>query len=241
MTRFAAMTGICASLLLGIGIAAAQDDHRNDRQDNAQPQSRQQERQDQARPEDRRNEMPESGSRRDTTPQSEGRQEQQPQSGDRRNQGPEGERRMEGQRPEDRQQDDRQQEGRQQHERQQRQGEQGREIYNGGRHDQVRPEGQTHGEEQARHEGHVENRRRISDPDFREHFGHEHRFRPGRMEVYEGYPRFSYGGYLFQLDQPWPEDWSYDSDDCYVDYIDGDYWLFNTRHAGMRILLTIVG
>jgi hypothetical protein len=55
------------------------------------------------------------------------------------------------------------------------------------------------------------------------------------------YPRFQYGGYWFELVDPYPEywgdDWYYD-DDVYVDYVDDGYYLFNRRYpsrAGIAI------
>ena len=37
----------------------------------------------------------------------------------------------------------------------------------------------------------------------------------------------------------WPGDWAY-TDDCYVDYIDGEYFLFDVLHPGIRIALFVV-
>ena len=36
-----------------------------------------------------------------------------------------------------------------------------------------------------------------------------------------------------------PAEWTYD-DDCYVDYVDGEYFLFDLRHPGVRIALMVV-
>lgn len=217
MKKSAIRSAICASLLLGIGLLAhAQDEHRNERQDNA----KQQEQQDQARPEERRNQQPESGNRRETAPQNERRQEQQPQCGDRH--------------PE-RQQDERQM---QQPERQQNIGQQPEREKE--RHEQARPQGEMQGNERARTQGREGNRRRISDSDFRAQFGHEHRFAPGRMQVYEGRPQFNYGGYVFEMVEPWPGDWAYDDDDYYIDYTDDEYWLYSFHHPGVRLELIMI-
>lgn len=109
------------------------------------------------------------------------------------------------------------------------------EVNQGGRQEQARPEDQARG-------GHPEaTSRRIPDSDFRAHFGREHRFAPGRMEVYEGRPRFFYSGYTFELLDPWPSDWAYDQDDCYVDYADDGYWLYNDRYPGERVAVILVG
>jgi hypothetical protein len=55
----------------------------------------------------------------------------------------------------------------------------------------------------------------------------------------EGAPGFFYGGYSFVLVDAWPAEWAYD-DDCYVDYVDGEYFLFDLRHPGVRIALMVV-
>jgi len=60
--------------------------------------------------------------------------------------------------------------------------------------------------------------------------------------VYGGYPRFQYGGFWFGFLEPWPEYWSdnwYDSDDVYVAYSDGGYYLYNRRHPRDRIAITV--
>ena len=99
----------------------------------------------------------------------------------------------------------------------------------------------TNKRDAARTERREGNRRRISDPDFRAHFGREHRFTPGRMQVYEGRPQFNYGGYVFELVEPWPVAWAYDDDDYYIDYIDDEYWLYSFDHPGVRLELIIIG
>jgi hypothetical protein len=80
---------------------------------------------------------------------------------------------------------------------------------------------------------------RIPDDRFRAQFGRGHTFRAQRPVVVEGEPRFEYGGYTFVLVDPWPEDWAY-TDDCYIDYVDGGYFLYDMLHPGMRIALFVV-
>ncbi len=80
---------------------------------------------------------------------------------------------------------------------------------------------------------------RIPDDRFRAQFGREHHFAMHRPEVVSGRPQFQYGGYSFVLVDAWPPDWAY-SDDCYIDYVDGEYFLFNLRHPGVRLALTVV-
>lgn len=78
---------------------------------------------------------------------------------------------------------------------------------------------------------------------FSVYFGSQHWFRMrSRPTIYMGFPRFSYGGFSFLLVDPWPEYWAdnwYDTDDVYVDYDDG-YYLFNRRHPGIRLAITVV-
>jgi len=79
---------------------------------------------------------------------------------------------------------------------------------------------------------------RIPEDRFHAHFGRDHHFRIGHPTFVAGRPRFQYSGYWFQLLSPWPAVWSYD-DDCYIDYLDGEYWLFDPMHPGMRIEVEI--
>lgn len=79
----------------------------------------------------------------------------------------------------------------------------------------------------------------IPDDRFHAQFGRSHTFRAQRPVVVEGQPRFEYGGYSFVLIDAWPADWAY-TDDCYIDYVDGEYFLFDLLHPGMRIALFVV-
>ena len=113
------------------------------------------------------------------------------------------------------------------------------------RQETARPEERR--QEPARQEGRQQrdnarsggDRGRIPEERFRAEFGREHHFAMHRPEVIEGRPRFQYGGYTFVLVDPWPPAWAY-SDDCYIDYVDGDYFLFNTRHPEARPALELV-
>ncbi len=89
--------------------------------------------------------------------------------------------------------------------------------------------------------GHGGNRtaQRIPDDKFRTHFGREHHFRVSQPIIVENRPRFQSSGYWFEFVDVWPVDWSY-SDDCYVDYIDGEYFLFDVVHPGVRLALVVV-
>jgi len=93
---------------------------------------------------------------------------------------------------------------------------------------------EEHHEEHAREE-----HRRIADEHFRAHFGREHHFAIRHVDVVEGRPHFAYGGYRFEIAQPWPGGWAY-TDDTYIDYVDGGYFLFNVRHPGVRVAVTVL-
>ncbi|HTF42677.1 MAG TPA: hypothetical protein VK641_02195 [Terriglobales bacterium] len=80
---------------------------------------------------------------------------------------------------------------------------------------------------------------RIPDDKFRSHFGREHHFRVSRPTVVSGQPRFEYGGFSFIMVDPWPVGWDY-ADDCYIDYVDGEYLLFDLAHPGVTIVLNVV-
>jgi hypothetical protein len=56
-----------------------------------------------------------------------------------------------------------------------------------------------------------------------------------------GGQRFRYGGYWFGLIDPWPEYWSsdwYDSDDVYVNYEGGGYYLYNRSYPSDRVAIS---
>lgn len=82
-------------------------------------------------------------------------------------------------------------------------------------------------------------RGRIPDDQFRAHFGREHTVVIHQPVVVSGQPRFQFGGYWFAISQPWPAGWAY-TDDCYIDYVDGEYFLFDLLHPGVRIALIVV-
>jgi len=66
-----------------------------------------------------------------------------------------------------------------------------------------------------------------------------------RPIFYEGYPRFTYGGYSFLLLDPWPEYWNddwYYADDLYIVYDDYDdgYYLCNRQYPEDRLAITVL-
>lgn len=105
-------------------------------------------------------------------------------------------------------------------------------------HDEARQE-EHH--EQERHEEarHEEQIRRIDDEHFRAHFGHDHHFAIRHVTIVGGRPHFAYGGYNFEIVDAWPHGWSY-RDNCYIDFVDGRYFLFNLAHPGIRISINVL-
>jgi len=85
---------------------------------------------------------------------------------------------------------------------------------------------------------------RIPEDRYRAHFGPSRAFRLYRypLIVFEGRPRFQFGGFWFTVMDPWPEYWSdtwYDNDDVYIDYSEDGYYLYNRRHPLDRIAISV--
>lgn len=96
-------------------------------------------------------------------------------------------------------------------------------------------------QDNGREQNHGDRGRRIPDDQFRAHFGREHHFHVQRDQIVNvSQPIVVYGGYSWQLAEPWPSDWSYD-DDCYIDEVDGEYFLFDVLHPGIRIAVFLAG
>jgi len=110
--------------------------------------------------------------------------------------------------------------------------------------DQQRPIDNDHraaqGNDRDRNQNAGNRGRRIPDEQFRSTFGREHRFHVDRQRIVNvSQPVVVYGGYSFQLVDAWPSDWSYD-DDCYIDDVDGEYFLFDALHPGIRIAVFLI-
>jgi hypothetical protein len=95
-----------------------------------------------------------------------------------------------------------------------------------------------HPERQAGNAGPAGKGGHIPDDKFRAHFGRSHTF-TARTVIVQGQPQFQYGGYSFELVDVWPVGWAY-TDECYIDYIDGEYFLFDLLHPGIRIAVFVV-
>lgn len=96
----------------------------------------------------------------------------------------------------------------------------------------------AHEERVAREERRAE-LRHISEEHFHAHFGREHYFAVGHVTMVAGHPHFAYGGYRFEIGQPWPARWAY-TDHCYIDFVEGRYFLFNPRYPGVRVAVAVV-
>lgn len=94
--------------------------------------------------------------------------------------------------------------------------------------------------DQHQHPAAANQGRHIPDDKFRAHFGRQHTFHVHRTEIINvSQPVVVFSGYSFELVDAWPSDWGFD-DDCYIDYEDGEYFLFDTFHPGIRIAVFIV-
>jgi outer membrane biosynthesis protein TonB len=80
---------------------------------------------------------------------------------------------------------------------------------------------------------------RIPDDRFRANFGREHTFVIREPVMVGGFSRFQYGGFWFGFVNPWPVGWYY-TDNVYVDYIDGGYYLCNPYYPGARVSISVV-
>ncbi len=95
-----------------------------------------------------------------------------------------------------------------------------------------------HPEQQAGNAGPRGKSGHIPDDKFRAHFGRGHTF-TAKTVIVQGQAQFQYGGYSFQLVDVWPVGWAY-TDECYIDYIDGEYFLFDLLHPGVRVAVFVV-
>jgi hypothetical protein len=78
----------------------------------------------------------------------------------------------------------------------------------------------------------------IPDNTFHQNFGRQHTFVVNQPVIVSGRPQIVYGGYTFVFLDPWPVEWAY-TDQCYIDYIDGEYFLFDMLYPGVRVALFV--
>jgi hypothetical protein len=84
---------------------------------------------------------------------------------------------------------------------------------------------------------------RIPDRDFKAHFGKAHTFKAQQVitttAIVPHETRFMYSGYTFMFVDPWPAGWLL-TDDCYIDDLDGEYFLLDPFHPGIQVALIVV-
>jgi hypothetical protein len=95
-----------------------------------------------------------------------------------------------------------------------------------------------HAAQQANRGQSARGRGSIPEARFRSNFGRSHTFRVNRGQFANGRGRFQYGGYWFNTVDPWPVGWLY-TDDVYVDYLNGGYFLCDPVHPGVYISINI--
>lgn len=82
----------------------------------------------------------------------------------------------------------------------------------------------------------------IPDSQFKAKFGHPHSFAVNRVvtqiTIIPRQTQFVYGGYTFVFLDPWPAAWMF-TDDCYIDYVDDQYFLFDPLHPEIRVALLV--
>jgi hypothetical protein len=61
----------------------------------------------------------------------------------------------------------------------------------------------------------------------------------GNPVLVGGYSRFQYNGFWFGFVEPWPAGWYY-TDDVYIDYVDGGYYMYNPYYPGSRFSISVV-
>ena len=85
---------------------------------------------------------------------------------------------------------------------------------------------------------------RIPDPQFKANFGKQHAFVVNRIvtttAIIPNQTQFIVAGYTFIFLDPWPADWLF-TDECYIDFVDEEYFIFDVIHPGIRVALFVVG
>ena len=108
------------------------------------------------------------------------------------------------------------------------------------RHEHAQPASEAPDQKSAQaHRGHAGKGGHIPDDKFRASFTKTHTFVISRPVIVENQPRFQYSEYWFEIVDVWPAGWAY-TDECYIDYVDGEYFLFDVLHPGVRVALFVV-
>jgi hypothetical protein len=96
-------------------------------------------------------------------------------------------------------------------------------------------------EREHQHPAQVQRGKRIPDDKFRASFGPQHTFLVQRTQIINvSQPTIVVSGFSFLLIDAWPAEWAFD-DPCFIDFVDDEYFLFDTLHPGIRIAVIVIG
>jgi len=83
----------------------------------------------------------------------------------------------------------------------------------------------------------------IPDPQFRANFGRQHSFTVNRVitttTTVPNQTQFVFAGFRFIFLDPWPAEGLF-TDECFIDEVGDEYFLFDTFHPGIRVALFVV-
>jgi hypothetical protein len=109
-------------------------------------------------------------------------------------------------------------------------------------HGQQPPKGQT--AQPGQHARPAGKSAHIPDPKFKASFGRQHTFAVKQVitttTIVPGQTQFVMSGFTFIILDPWPAAWFF-TDDCFIDFVDDEYFLFDVFHPGFRVALFVVG
>jgi hypothetical protein len=108
------------------------------------------------------------------------------------------------------------------------------------RQQEAKPAHEEHGQNASQgRQGRASKGGHIPDDKFRASFGRQHTFVISRPVMVENRPRFQSGGFWFEIVDPWPVAWAF-TDECFIEFIDGEYFLFDVLHPGERVVVFVV-
>jgi cytoskeletal protein RodZ len=116
---------------------------------------------------------------------------------------------------------------------------------------EARPANEQHGQERSRqqaqqgqHARPAGKSARIPEQKFKASFGRQHSFAVNRIinttTIVPNQTQFVISGFTFVFLDPWPVGWAF-TDDCFIEFVDDDYFLFDAFHPGVRVALFVVG
>jgi hypothetical protein len=114
-----------------------------------------------------------------------------------------------------------------------------REHHDNGRHEGWERRDWAHERHEHQEWARRNHRHYIVEERYVRYFGPAHRFTIVTPVIVAGRPRFQYGGYWFVIGRPLPPGWYY-TDEVYVDYMDGGYYMVSPVHPGIRISIDIL-